>query len=363
MRVDHEPLDLVTVVFMLTYISANCDRETWTRVLMAIKSEFGEEGKQVAHDWSATAESFKQDAFNATWKSIKAGGGVTIATLVSMAKDNGFQFAPISKEDKARFKAEEKQRKEQRKREEAEQAKQTALNQQAAKLNALEVLSRAIRCNPEHPYLIKKGVAGAPLENIYQIGLNLIIPVYQFTGEYRQIKHLYEPNQAAPLYEPWNLQQISATGFKWFLKGGRVKGGFYPVRLNDDSNEFILCEGLATGLAIAGFYERSSNVICAFNAGNLKSVALAFKRAYPAGVFTIAADNDRDTERAKGVNVGIEKAKCAAGAIDCAYNYPEFAEGEAGSDWNDRFLLDHPQGLPVPEIGRGVDVRTNGGGL
>jgi putative DNA primase/helicase len=280
-----------------------------------------------------------------------------------MAKDNGFQFAPMSKEDKARFKAEEKQRKEQRKREEAEQAKQTALNQQTAKSNALEVLSRAIKCNPEHPYLIKKGVAGAPLENIYQIGLNLIVPVYQFTGEVHQIKRPYEPDQAAPLYEPWNLQQISATGFKWFLKGGRVKGGFYPVRLNDYSNEFILCEGLATGLTVAGFYESQSNVICAFNAGNLKSVALAFKRAYPAGVFTIAADNDRDTERAKGVNVGIEKAKAAAGAIDCAYNYPEFAESEAGSDWNDRFLLDHPQGLPVQKVQSAADFLDEKGRL
>ncbi|QKI89916.1 PriCT-2 domain-containing protein [Thiomicrorhabdus xiamenensis] len=354
--INNEPLDLGTVANMLNFISAECDRETWTRVLMAIKSEFGDSGKGVAQDWSATAESFKQDAFNATWKSIKAGGGVTIATLVSMAKDNGFKFAPMSKADKQRLRDEQKQRKAQRKQEEEQQKRETALNQRATKAQAVDMLARAVRCNPEHPYLNKKGVIGSPLDNVYQIGLNLIVPVYQFTDAMRTIKRPYEPGITAPEYEPWNLQQISATGFKWFLKSGRVKGGFFPVRLSYECREFILCEGVATGLTIAGFYERYANVICAFNAANLKPVAQAFKQAFPTAAFTIAADNDRDTERTTGVNVGLVKAKAAAKAIDCVMNYPEFAESEAGSDWNDRFLLDCPQGLQRPVVGRGVAV-------
>lgn len=86
-------------------------------------------------------------------------------------------------------------------------------------------------------------------------------------------------------------------------------------------------------------YAQLSEVVCAFNAGNLKSVALAFKRHYPTANIIIASDNDRSTELKTGVNPGIKKAVEACNAVDGELWIPNFKEHEAGTDWNDLHQL------------------------
>jgi len=76
----------------LTFVDSN-ERETWLRVGMAIKSEFGDNGFNVWDDWSRTGESYKAKDAQDVWKSFR-GDGVTIATLIYEAKQNGWMRLP-----------------------------------------------------------------------------------------------------------------------------------------------------------------------------------------------------------------------------------------------------------------------------
>ncbi|MDG6777689.1 PriCT-2 domain-containing protein [Thiomicrorhabdus sp. zzn3] len=324
-----EPVDLATLCSMLDFISADQPREEWTRLLMAAKSEFGDGAKSVMQAWSATAPSYDKNAFLSTWKSIKASGGVSIGTLIHEAKQNGFRFAPISKEERKRLKAEQRKREAQRKQSEAKERQEREKLQSDAKERAQKLLSeRAFLANPEHPYFVKKGINGEVnrLSRVYQFAETLMIPVYQLDkrGE----------------FELCSLQFIGPDGEKFFLKGGLTKGGFYPLRFSGQIVTIVVCEGFATGVTVALHYEPLAEVICAFNARNLAPVARAFKRRYPLARIIIAGDNDRKTEKKTGVNVGVVKASEAARLVDGALLIPEFAEHEAGTDWNDRYLLD-----------------------
>jgi hypothetical protein len=60
---------------------------------MAIKSEFPDEtGFALFDEWSQqVADGYDVGAVRGTWRSIKAGGGVSVGTLLHMAKGYGFK--------------------------------------------------------------------------------------------------------------------------------------------------------------------------------------------------------------------------------------------------------------------------------
>lgn len=322
-----EPLDLGTLQSMLNYISADVSREEWVKLLMGIKSEFGDSGMDVAMEWSATASSYNLNAFKATWRSIRAGGAVTIATLVQEAINNGYKFAPITQQDRKRLKAEQLNRAKFRKKEAKEEQVRREASYKQAQQRALDMLQRAGRASPMHPYYFKKGISEdvKRLPSVYMNGTALVIPIMRFDDWGG--------------FEVSSLQFIEHNGTKLFLKGGQLKGGFYPVRFDGYVQEIIICEGYATAVTLAVHYAQLSEVVCAFNAGNLKHVAVMFKKRYPMAKIIIAADNDVATELKTGVNVGIKKAVEACKAVDGELWVPEFNEGEIGTDWNDLFLL------------------------
>ncbi|MBP8205952.1 MAG: PriCT-2 domain-containing protein, partial [Giesbergeria sp.] len=81
----------------LAHIPASLAREDWARVGMAIKSEFPDAtGQDLFEAWSATADGHDPRATRSTWRSIKAGGGVGIGTLLHLAKEHGFVLPKAS---------------------------------------------------------------------------------------------------------------------------------------------------------------------------------------------------------------------------------------------------------------------------
>ena len=76
----------------LASVPPNVDRETWVRVAMAVKAEMGADGFELWKQWSEAADSFNAADARATWRSIKAVGRVTIATLFGIAKQHGFRL-------------------------------------------------------------------------------------------------------------------------------------------------------------------------------------------------------------------------------------------------------------------------------
>jgi putative DNA primase/helicase len=123
----------------LAHIPANLQRDEWARVAMAIKSEYPDgTGFDLFDQWSASdPDRYEPKGTRATWRSVKAGGGVGIATLLHLAKQHGFTLPkgtqapePPSREELARRERERAQR------QQAEQARtdtaHTTATEQAA---------------------------------------------------------------------------------------------------------------------------------------------------------------------------------------------------------------------------------------
>lgn len=154
-----------------------------------------------------------------------------------------------------------------------------------------------------HPYLVRKKVRNHGLRINKGV---LVIPMRDNVGQLH------------------SLQFIDAAGNKRFLSGGRKKGCYFAIGTPLDM--LCICEGYATASSIhdaTGFA-----VAAAFDAGNLKSVALALRSKFPKIEITLCADNDADSP----VNIGLNKAREAAIAVSASLAIPPIT-----GDFNDLF--------------------------
>lgn len=178
----------------------------------------------------------------------------------------------------------------------ARDAEQVAVNA-AARVRAAKLLARSRPAGNDHPYLVTKRVSAFGIRDLRG---QLVIPVRDVDGELH------------------SLQFIRADGKKTFLTGGRKRGCYYAIGRPRDA--LCICEGYATGATI--FQETGHATAIAFDAGNLRPVAEALRRKFPALTLVIAADNDIDTVG----NPGLTAARAAAAATDAALAVPTFME-------------------------------------
>lgn len=196
-----------------------------------------------------------------------------------------------------------------------ERKRQTELRQaeekakhDAAKRKAAYIWTQSNPAPASHPYLIKKHIHphGARLGRDGR----LIIPVQNSDRELV------------------NLQFINETGEKRFLYGGLKKGCFHI--LGSETGTILICEGFATG---ASLFEATGNLtVIAFDAGNLKAVAIVIKSLYPNAEIVICGDNDVS-------GIGQKAAIDAAIAINGKYIIP----ATSGQDWNDSLTMEIAQ--------------------
>ena len=137
----------------LTYISADCTREEWARMAMAIKSELGDDGFFVFNQWSETGASYKPDSAKKTYESVGESGGVKIGTLIMEAQKCGFNLNNVERKQltDADYQA-QRERVEQQQKEAAERKKSE--QGEAARL-ASEIWESAEPLT-RHAYLSKK---------------------------------------------------------------------------------------------------------------------------------------------------------------------------------------------------------------
>ncbi len=256
-----------------------------------------------------------------TWRSFKASGGVTIGTLLHMAKERGFVLPkasqPAAKPDPAeaaRLAAERKAR------QEAEQAAQDVAHALAA-TEAAALLDSA-STEGESPYLVRKGVP--PYGVRFGAGGWLLVPVRDAAGKL------------------WNVQRIAPTKpdsgpDKLFLKGGRKSGLWHLIGIDGASPSpapgvVLIAEGYATA---ASLHEATGRLVAvAFDAGNLGHVAKALRNQYPAALLVLCGDDDAQTFAATGKNPGRDAATAAARAVRGLAVFPENLP-EGGTDFND----------------------------
>lgn len=143
---------------------------------------------------------------------------------------------------------------------------------------------------------------------------------------------VYDSSLVVPVREGstlHSLQFIAPNGEKRFLAGGQVAGGFYSI--GRPKRVLCIAEGYATGASI---YEATGYAVAiAFNAGNLLSVAQAFRAAFPDLRLIVCADDDANTPG----NPGVAKAREVAVAVGGLLAMPAFGKNRpAGStDFND----------------------------
>lgn len=180
-------------------------------------------------------------------------------------------------------------------------------SQEKAAIEANKIWDSAKEAPDNHPYLLKKGVRSHGLKLTSDGSLN--VPVQDSVGNIH------------------SLLKISPKGEKRFLPNGKIKGHFFVIF---GSDHVYIVEGYATGATIHQL--TGATVVVAFNAGNLKPVAEKSREIFSGDPITIAADNDQSKTR----NVGLEKAKMAATAINCEVVVPRFKKDDPdASDFND----------------------------
>jgi len=301
----------------LAHIPASLPRDEWARIGMAIKSEFPDDtGRDLFEAWSATAGSHDAAATRSTWRSIKAGGGVGIGTLLRIAKEHGFEL-PKGSEAPATPSA-AAQARQQAERAQQRQAEETARQaaHAAAAADALAAWNAASDTGAS-PYLARKGVQ--PYGVRFTPDGWLLVPVRDGHGTL------------------WNLQRIAPERARYgtdklFMKGGRKSGLWHMLGAPEGAPVILEAEGYATA---ASLHEATGRpVAMAFDAGNLAAVAKALRQRYPAALLVLCGDDDRATEARTGTNTGRVKAEAAARAVS---GFTVFPEGlpEGASDFND----------------------------
>ena len=191
------------------------------------------------------------------------------------------------------------------------QAKQTEeeariKSQALAATKVRDCWDAATEPDSNHPYLISKGILP---HGIRQDKGSLLIPL----------------TIGGIIY---SIQLINYDGEKRFLTGGRVKGCYYLIG-DLEKEKLLIAEGFATGATL--HEETRYPVAIAFNAGNLKPVAQAFRQQCLSKQLIICGDNDRGTPN----NPGVTKATEAAQSVGGYLSIPEFLPDEPGTDWND----------------------------
>ncbi|HEY9208977.1 MAG TPA: DUF927 domain-containing protein [Acidovorax sp.] len=320
----------------LAHIPASLARDEWARVGMAIKSEFPDAtGQDLFEAWSATADGHDPRSTRSTWRSIKAGGGVGIGTLLHLAKEHGFVLPKASEAPAAPspevLAQRERERVERQQAEQAEQARQQAVHTAAA-ADAVAQWDAASDTGAS-PYLARKGVQAHGLR--FAPDGCLLVPLRDAAGDL------------------WNLQRIAperpAEGTdKLFLKGGRKSGLWHWCGDPAGAGVLLIAEGYATAASVHQATGRP--VAVAFDAGNLAHVAKALRQQYRAALLVLCGDDDAATEARTGTNTGRVKAEAAARTVRGLAVFPEGLP-DGGSDFND---MHQAQGLEA--VGACIDA-------
>lgn len=281
----------------LACIPPELDRETWVRLAMAVKAELGADGFELWDSWSQQASGYSAPDARDTWRSIKAGGRVTVGTLFGIAKDHGYRFpdadgaqAPVQANPDA---AAEAQRLAERKRRERE-AEAAEYRQRAEKAarDAGELWASASEQGAS-PYLARKGVRGYGVRCLADG--TLLVPMRNATGELHNVQRI-APSKPTAEQEGRGLRE------KRYLGGGRKAGLLHW--LGDPSGAPVLC--LAEGYATAASVHEATGlpVAVCFDAGNLVTVAKELRPVFEAAAFLVCGDDDTETASRTGKNPG-----------------------------------------------------------
>lgn len=328
----------------LEFVDPNMHRDDWVLILMGIKSEFGDDGKDIADSWSAAGSSYDKNNFKSTWTSISAHGATNINTVFAKARENGYkpEKKEYTQEQKIAYKKQQKIKAKERAEQEAiAQAERQRWHEVIADFS-VKLLTEFTIPIKSNKYLSSKNVESYGL-NSFKCGVVAIVnndfttktiigadikPFFDALPKDKEQRdfsflHIHRGDLAIPLIDIdkkiWNIQVIKASAGKFFLKHGRKSGCFNFIGDADSSEVIAEAEGYATAASI----HKATGWFCiyAFDAGNLLPVAKAFRPLYPNKPFLVCADNDIQTAG----NPGVKKATATANAVNGLVVIPDFS--------------------------------------
>ncbi|MGP2503919.1 LPD7 domain-containing protein [Pantoea ananatis] len=197
--------------------------------------------------------------------------------------------------------------------------------------------SKLPAADPNHPYLIRKGVAAEPDFRQTNNGA-LVIPLYDVNGNFRTLQYI-PPDGEKTLYE-----KAPKVG-NFFVVGGRLTDG-----------ELVLyAEGYATAKSLNML--TGHPVVMTVDAGNMLNVARVLSERYPTSPHIFMADNDH----AKPVNTGLLMARQSAINTGGEFILPDLTDAErrAGyTDFNDIHLsrgMESLRATLMPQISQALE--------
>lgn len=315
----------------LQYISPDIPRHEWVRVAFALHSEFGDSGWSMFDDWSRGGGSYEMRAARDTWKSVRkrssgaAGGRVTIATLISIAQQGGFDLAQCQ-EVSDQVKAErERMRLQAEQRREAERQARLEEERRAA-MTARERWRSASR-DGASAYLCRKLVARAESVRFERSGA-VLVPMVRYDL----------PRDAALV----GVQAIAPNGEKRFGRGTAKRGAACRLGCVAVGDPILVAEGYATAATLREAVQYRLPVFVAFDAGNLEPVTQILLDAYPDSPLLICADDDHATRGNPGRARALKLMRRSR--VDMIYPVWTAARGPKHTDFND---LHAAEGLHV----------------
>jgi len=165
--------------------------------------------------------------------------------------------------------------------------------------------------DPQHPYLLRKGIQP---HRARQLGRDLALLLVDFSGK------------------AWSLQTIDEAGGKRLLAGGKKAGNFIVVDGPDYPARVLVCEGFSTGCTLAEI-DPAALVLAAVDCGNLQAVATGARNRWPDADLIVCGDDDRATPG----NPGATAARAAALAAGARFALPDWPAAAPVhlSDFND----------------------------
>lgn len=313
----------------LSYIDAGCDRETWVRMAMAVKSELGDGGFTVWNDWSRQSDKYNSKDARDTWKSVKRHGGIGIGTLIGEAQLFGFSLndnerTPISAEEiQAR-----KQRREEEERKE-QQLRAERMAQAAAQANTIWESATELD-GDEHPYLKRKLVKsfGLRIGRFRNQDGALLVPIRNIDGQITSLQAIFQ-NENPQLGRDRD-----------YLPGGQKRGCLHVIgnKPTGANPVIVICEGYSTGASI--HMATGYCVVVAFDAGNVPTVAKLMRQQFGRATIVVAADNDQWHEDGKQ-NDGVHYARQASITTGGLLAVPKFTRlSDKPTDFNDLHVLE-----------------------
>lgn len=276
----------------LQAIPPDLPREEWVRAGMAAHA--AGLGFDDFDTWSSTAPTYDQRAARATWRSFKAGKGVGVGTLFTMAAANGWHGDAKPATRPA-----------------------TAPRKPIPGMSPAEVYARCQPATNTHGYLEAKRAAEVPLDRLRVVPAGdllhilgepmagwLAVPVMRTDGTLSSLQFIAPPEVVERLKAKGRPGKLNLPRFPlqgWFTVGDIVPGGVVYV-----------CEGI--GQAWACWQATGVGAVVCFSWARVRTVAAELRQRDASARLVLVPDvGKEDDAQAIAIDLGAAVAAMPAG--------------------------------------------------